>query len=211
MKKIEQIPSNCLSGKDDFIQTLSDLNKTVSIYLVEPLEGLVDLMMETIEICYNREDWIPNFKRMISLHMDIINQIFPSEHPIFIDMNELFVELEWQLEEEPHDNRAYFTDQVLTVAPILSTKMCYYYLQIKEGNHISYLDTRDIIMTDNSYGNGKILTEATHSNITLIDKVLTTNNGVVFMPADIGSSSENYGVSLSKGNVKSQLDSYYQN
>ncbi len=209
MIKVEQIPSSILMDKDAIIQRMKSIEGTSSIILVEPLNGFMKLIMETIEICYSGGDWVPNFKQMIAMHMDVVTQIFPKGHPIFIDMNELFVELEWQLEEEPHDDRAYFTDQIITVAPILATKICYYYLELLEKD-VNYLDTRDIIMTDNTYGNGQLIDDNLDANMLIISKNLK-DNGIVIIPADIGSSSENYGVSLDSGKVKSQLQSYFQN
>jgi aspartate kinase len=49
-------------------------------------------------------------------HFNILNELFPDPtHPVYDDIANTFVEIEWILEEEPQDDYDYLYDQIVSV------------------------------------------------------------------------------------------------
>ena len=75
-------------------------------------------------------------------------------YTIYNEVNNLFVEIDWVLEDEPNPDYAFNYDQIVSVGELLSTKIMSTYLQEK-GFKNFWLDARDIIRTNNKYRNAK--------------------------------------------------------
>ena len=80
-------------------------------------------------------------------HFDIMNQLFERNHPIYDEVNNLFVEIEWAIENAPTGTYAYEYDQIVSVGELLSTTIISAYLK-DCGYTNRWLDARDIIRTD---------------------------------------------------------------
>ena len=125
--------------------------------------GKVTNMLEDVVGSYFKNDikLADNLDRVKKFHLNILNKLFAPDHKIFDEVNNLFVEIEWVLEEEPpYQDYAYVYDQIVSVGEFLSTKIMSAYLhQIKFQN--SFIDARDLIRTDNSHRNAKVNWEET--------------------------------------------------
>ena len=119
--------------------------------------GKVTNMLEDIvEMYFQRNaDPLISLEKVKDFHVSILKDLFDHESAIFDDINNLFVEIEWVLEEDPHQDYAYVYDQVVSIGEFLSTKIMSAYLH-KIGFINNLLDARDIIKTDNSYRNAKV-------------------------------------------------------
>jgi len=113
------------------------LEDVVELYLEEPAESFRAL------------------NRVKDFHENILNQLFDTQHKVFDEVNNLFVEIEWVLEEEPHQDYAYIYDQIVPIGEFLSTSIMSNYLQDIGFCNI-LLDARDLIQTDNTYRNAKV-------------------------------------------------------
>ncbi len=187
------------------IESIKSLNSEIGekdsmIILIEPVFGSVDILQNTVQQCYDKHDWTLGYNALFSHHLDIATKLFAEGHPVFDEINDHFVEIEWQLEEEPVDDRAYFTDQVMTVLPLISAKLVFHYLKSLQYP-VSFIDSRDFIVTDNSYGNGNIDMVETQKSIIPFLSVIESSD-ILVLPADIGCSTENYGVSYAKGRME---------
>ena len=96
-------------------------------------------------------------------HAHLLGELFESNHAIYNEVNNLFVEIEWVLEDEPNLDYAFNYDQIVSVGELLSTKIMSAYLN-ENGFENSWVDVRDIIRTDNKYRNAKIDWEQTISS-----------------------------------------------
>ena len=106
-----------------------------------------------------------------NLHNTIINDLFDKEELIFDEVNNLFVEIEWAIEDAPTSTYAYEYDQIVSVGELLSTTIISAYLN-KCGFTNRWLDARDIIRTDNTHRNACVDWELTES---LIQKKVSKN------------------------------------
>ena len=130
-------------------------------------------------------------------HFDILHELFPDHnHPVYDDIANTFVEIEWILEEEPHDDYDYLYDQIVSVGELLSTKIVAAYSSY-QGLATQWVDARDFIMTDNTYREGKVDWEKTEEKIrkdlpSILDEYIVVTQGF------IGSTSENFTTTLGR-------------
>ncbi|MGM1430325.1 aspartate kinase [Sphingobacterium lactis] len=129
-------------------------------------------------------------------HFDVLHALFPADHPVFDDIANTFVEIEWILEEEPQDEYEYLFDQIVSVGELLSTKIVAAYSSYM-GQPTQWVDARDFILTDNSYREGKVDWEKTEEKIrkelpTILDEYIVVTQGF------IGSTTENFTTTLGR-------------
>ena len=156
--------------------------------------GKVTNMLEQVVEAYvqNSTDATKALQKVKDFHVEIINALFVKEHAIFNEVNNLFVEIEWVLEEDPNQDYAYDYDQIVSIGEFLSTRIMSAYLS-QIGFENTWLDVRDLIRTDNSYRNAKVDWETTTTFIknTIKDKHSITQGF-------IGCTSENFTSTLGR-------------
>lgn len=156
--------------------------------------GKVTNMLENVVNSYINQDSDPftALKKVKDFHFNILNELFDERDAIFKDINNLFVEIEWVLEEEARQSYDYTYDQVVSVGEFLSTKILSTYLK-QVGFQNSLLDARDLIRTDNFYRNGKVDWELT---TTLIKDRIKEKHCIT--QGFIGCTSENFTTTLGR-------------
>ncbi len=182
------------------VESIKNVGKILQNYASEELVivfsamGKVTNMLEDVV-----EDYVKNtgesessLQKVKDFHAEIINALFAKEHAIFDEVNNLFVEIEWVLEEDPNQDYAYDYDQIVSIGEFLSTRIMSAYLH-QIGFENTWLDARDLIRTDNSYRNAKVDWETTTTFIknTIKDKHSITQGF-------IGCTSENFTSTLGR-------------
>jgi aspartate kinase len=131
------------------------------------------------------------------MHLQIIHDLFTDNNTHLInDIENVFVELDWILEEPPHENNAFIYDQIVSLGEILSTKIIAAYLNYT-GLPCIWVDARSYIQTDNNYQEGKVNWEETSALIQqdfpkfLSEKMIVTQGF-------IGGTSENFTTTLGR-------------
>ena len=137
------------------------------------------------------------FEEIKRFHFDMLNDLFPNHNlPIYDDVTNSFVEIDWLLEEEPSDAPDYIYDQIVSIGEIISTKIVAAFLQ-DGGLQTKWLDARNYIHTDNTYREARVNWEKTafeiEKNLTpLLEKHIGVTQGF------IGSTSENFTTTLGR-------------
>ena len=131
-------------------------------------------------------------------HVDICHHLFAnSSHPIFIELENTFVELYWAIEDEPTHSFDFEYDQIVSMGEVISTKIISAYLN-DVGLQNKWIDARGLIQTDNTYREGKVDFELTE---TLIKRdllpVFNSFNSIVTQ-GFIGGTSENFTTTLGR-------------
>jgi len=128
--------------------------------------GKVTNMLEDVVDSYVKKSANTNvaLQKVKDFHATILNGIFKESHPIFDIVNNLFVEIEWVLEDEPNQDYAYDYDQIVSVGEFLSTQIMSAYLQ-QVGFENTWLDVRDLIRTDNTHRDAKVDWQITSDSI----------------------------------------------
>ena len=156
--------------------------------------GKVTNMLEEVVGAYTMQNGneITALNKVKTFHDDILRHLFDKQDAIFNAVNNLFIEIEWVLEETPNQHYAYYYDQIVSIGEFLSTKiMSAYLLQI--GFENQWIDVRDIIRTDNTYRNAKIDWKLTAK---LIDSHINHQHSIT--QGFLGCTSENFTTTLGR-------------
>ncbi|MGJ1196342.1 aspartate kinase [Sphingobacterium spiritivorum] len=130
-------------------------------------------------------------------HFSILDQLFADHsHPIFDEIANAFVEIEWILEEEPLDTYDYLYDQIVSLGELLSSRIIAAYAA-HMGVQSRWTDARDYIFTDNTYREGKVDWQKTEDKIREELPILL-DDYVLITQGFIGSTSENFTTTLGR-------------
>lgn len=173
--------------------------KVDALLVVVSAMGKTTNLLEDVTKAYhqNTGEAFEILEKAKAFHYNILSGLFEdSNHPIFDEIANCFVEIEWILEEEPQDSFNYLFDQIVSTGEIVSSKILAAYL-----NHIGvksqWLDARNYIMTDNTYTEAQVNWEKTEAIIQAeIPKILSEYIGVT--QGFIGSTSENFTTTLGR-------------
>jgi aspartate kinase len=130
-------------------------------------------------------------------HFSVIQELFETPaHPVFNEITNAFVEIEWILEEDAIDDPDYIYDQIVSIGEVVSTKIVAAYLNFINCR-AKWVDARNYIKTDNTYKEAKVDWEKTTLEIQkTLPKILETQ--LVVTQGFIGSSSENFTTTLGR-------------
>ena len=131
-------------------------------------------------------------------HLSILNQLIPNKaNTIYNDIENVFVELLWALEEEPTSTYNYHYDQLVSQGEVLATKIVSAYLNEVEIKN-KWIDARGFIQTDNSYREGKVDYELSQHLVTTELLSIFNSYNIIITQGFIGGTSENYTTTLGR-------------
>lgn len=156
--------------------------------------GKVTNMLEDVVDSYVQKSSNTNvaLQKVKDFHSTILRDIFKESHPIFDIVNNLFVEIEWVLEDEPNQDYAYDYDQIVSVGEFLSTQIMSAYLH-QVGFENTWLDVRDLIRTDNTHRDAKVDWKITSDSI---NRNIKTKHSIT--QGFLGCTSENFTSTLGR-------------
>lgn len=185
---------------------VKNLAKVLSRFSNEKLLVVVSAMGKTTNALerltkayyFKNDDAFALLQEVKNYHYEILNKLFEDKkHPIYDEINNTFVEIEWAIEDAPTGNFDFEYDQIVSVGEILSTKIVAAYLS-EIGVQTSLLDARDVIKTDNTYREAKINWEQTEKLANKLIPELFTKNQVIITQGFIGVTSENFTTTLGR-------------
>ena len=130
-------------------------------------------------------------------HFETISKLFTdTKNPIYNDVANTFVEIEWLLEEDAEDAPDYLYDQIVSIGELVSSKIIAAYLN-QQGTLCVWQDARNYIQTDNNYREANVQWEKTTNEI---QKHLPSylEQGIVLTQGFIGNTSENFTSTLGR-------------
>jgi aspartate kinase len=136
------------------------------------------------------------FDEIKKYHYDIIEQLFEPSDAIFNDVANTFVEIDWVIEEEPHDDYDFIYDQIVSIGELVSTRIVSAYLN-KAGIKSQWIDVRGYIHTDNTYREGIVQWDKTRASISAEIPALL-QKGIVVTQGFLGGTSENFTTTLGR-------------
>jgi aspartate kinase len=136
------------------------------------------------------------FDEIKEYHFNIIKELFEPSHPVFNDVANTFVEIDWIIEDEPQDEHDFIYDQIVSIGELVSTRIVAAYLN-QADIKTKWLDVRGFIHTDNNYREGNVDWDKTKASISqeipaLLDK------GIVVTQGFLGGTSENFTTTLGR-------------
>lgn len=130
-------------------------------------------------------------------HYKLLSDLFSdTENPVFAEIDDMFVDVEWILEETPVGSYDQIYDQIVSLGELLSTKIVAAYLN-EVNIAATWLDVRDCILTDNTYRDANIEWEETEKRIARIIPALQ-KEGIVITQGFLGITSENFTTTLGR-------------
>jgi aspartate kinase len=136
------------------------------------------------------------FNEIKEYHYNILNGLFEPGHPVFDEVANTFVEIDWAIEDEPHDSYDFVYDQIVSIGELVSTRIVSAYLN-KEGLKSKWLDVRGYVHTDNTYREGIVDWDKTKASITK-DIPAMLEKGIVVTQGFLGGTSENFTTTLGR-------------
>ncbi len=131
-------------------------------------------------------------------HLDVCRQLFKNtSHPVFMELENTFVELYWAIEDEPtHDYDCEY-DQIVSIGEVISTKIISAYLN-EIGLKNKWVDARGLIQTDNSYREGKVDFTLTENLVRTELMPIFDSFNLIITQGFIGGTSENFTTTLGR-------------
>jgi aspartate kinase len=174
-------------GSEKLIIVVSAMGKTTNA-----LERLTQAFF------YKKENPETVLNEIREYHLNIMNGLFTNaDHPVYDDVHNTLVELEWAIEDEPTHSYDCEYDQIVSVGEIISTKIVAAYLK-ESGFSCAWKDVRDYIKTDNTYREGKVDWELTQNRISTELLPVFNANNIVVTQGFIGVTSENFTTTLGR-------------
>ncbi len=177
--------------KENILVVVSAMGK-----ITNALERLTDAVFYPAK--NKKEDAAAILAEIKKYHFDIIAELFPSkEHPIYNEISNTFVELDWAVEDTPTENYNYEYDKIVSMGEIIATKIVNAYL-LEAGIKSKWSDVRDYIQTDNTYREGKVDWDLTQElvNTQLLPEI--KDGKVIVTQGFIGGTSENFTTTLGR-------------
>lgn len=186
-------------GVKNLANIIKERNQKNNLLIVISAMGKVTNKLEELTKAYltGAEETHRIFDEVKQFHFNIISELFPDHsHPVYNDVANSFVEIDWLLEEEPDDTADYIYDQIVSIGEIVSTKIAAAYLN-ETGCNVQWVDARNFIHTDNNYREGQVNWEKTEQEIQkklepILKQCIAVTQGF------IGSTSENFTTTLGR-------------
>src|SRR5690606_35671746 len=185
--------------------SIKNIVRIVESYKNEPLLIVVSAMGKTTNRLENLLDAYYHgvgsvqeiFDDLKRFHYSITEELFTDpSHPIFDEVANTCVEIDWIIEEDPQDEYDYLYDQMVSIGEMLSTKIVSAYLQT-QNLPTKWLDARNYVHTDNTYRDAEVDWIKTEDSIRrnilpLLGEYIPVTQGF------IGGTSENFTTTLGR-------------
>ena len=178
---------------------LSQYAKEPTIVVVSAMGKITNKLEALVNAYFYKEgDVIGVLQEIKDFHTSILDGLFSSKTAaIYDEIENVFVELLWALEDEPSFSYDYHYDQIVSQGEVLSTKIVSAFLKEKDFPN-KWLDARDVIQTDNSYREGRVNYELSQKLTESTLLPLLKQYPLVITQGFIGGTSENFTTTLGR-------------
>lgn len=181
-------------GVKNLVNILKQYKDDKPLVVISAMGKMTNALEDVARAFYLRqEDAFEKVDKVKAFHQNILNELFNQGHPVYDAVNNLFVEVEWALEDEPRPDYPYEYDQIVSIGELVSTTIVSAYLQ-QEGIENNWLDARDVIKTDNRHQEANIDWSLTTD---LINKLVKKDKPTITQ-GFIGCTSENFTTTLGR-------------
>jgi aspartate kinase len=183
------------------VKTVADillLNKSDKIMIVVSAMGKTTDALEKLTESYvsQKPDVHELFEGIKEYHNNILNELFDDRsHPVFDEVANTFIEIDWMLEDAPHPEYDFNYDQLVSVGELVSSRIVAAYLNSRDVK-TKWLDARGLIHTDNTYREAKIDMNKTFAATRGLMDLL--NDQFIITQGFIGGTSENFTTTLGR-------------
>ncbi len=204
MNQVEVYKFGGASVKD--AEAIKNVGSILQMTAQRPLAVVISAMGKTtnaleaiIRAHYNDRIQLDHLVEQLKAYHDTVaKDLLPGhEETLLNDLHDLWVELNWILEDDPHPDYNYHYDQVIVFGELASTKIVSAYLHHQKITH-EWLDARSFIKTDSDFREARIQWEPTQSAIDKIVRNSLKSDGMVITQGFIGSTAYNESTTLGR-------------
>ena len=143
-------------GVKNLVQILKKYQNDMPLVVVSAMGKTTNALEEVAKAFYlKQDDTFKLLEKVKTFHQGILEDLFPKNHSVFDAVTNLFVEVEWALEDEPRPEYPYEYDQIVSIGELVSTTIISAYLkEVEIANY--WLDARDVLKTDNKHQSANI-------------------------------------------------------
>ncbi len=185
------------AGVKNLAQIVQVFNGKELLVVVSAMGKMTNALEQLTFAYINQTEEVQSiFAAIKAFHSQILTELFEPSNPVFNEVENTFVEIDWLIEEEPHDDSDFIYDQIVSIGELVSTRIVTAYLN-KVGIKSRWLDARGYIQTDNTYREGCVDWKKTSESIkeslpSLLQKEVVVTQGF------IGGTSENFTTTLGR-------------
>lgn len=176
---------------------LSDSQGQKIIVVVSAMGKTTNALEQVVAHFYNGSDQtqvlLDNIKKA---HFDMADALLSHSEPLKAELNDIFVEIDWILEESPHEDYDYTYDQIVSIGELLSSRILNAYLT-ELGLKCTWQDVRDLVRTDNTYRDARVQWDITQQRMQPVTRIFDTADFIITQ-GFIGSTSENFTTTLGR-------------
>jgi aspartate kinase len=169
------------------------------VIVVSALGKTTNELEEVLRLKFNQiEAAMELLKKIRQKHLEIAHSLFGKDFPeLTQQIHEHFVEAEWVIEETREMTYDYAYDQIVSIGELVSSRILAAWMKYL-GLPVHWVDARNIIQTNDTYRDGRILWSETESKIKQ-DIIPILNQGkIVLTQGFIGSTKENNTTTLGR-------------
>jgi len=130
-------------------------------------------------------------------HLSVMNVLFDKDDDVYALVNDILVEIEWVIEENPKDHYDYVYDQIVSTGELLSSRIVCAWLN-KCGLTAHFIDARDIIRTDDTWREGRVQWQQTIEKTNQLVRPLLEQRGMAITQGFIGGTPDNNTTTLGR-------------
>lgn len=139
------------------------------VMVVSAMGKTTNALEEVVSLYQNKGDYEARIHEIHQAHVNIIQELFESNHAIFSEVQEIIDELIYFLKHNKSTQYNFVYDQVVSVGELISTKIVSAYLNLKNLKN-NWLDAREYIKTDSINRDAGILWDKTITALQTLDK-----------------------------------------
>jgi aspartate kinase len=182
------------------VAAILSLFKDESLVVVISAMGKTTNALENVvnAFYYRKPGLQEALQQVRDFHIGILEGLgFAGNHDIFHQLENVFTEIDWVMEDGASKGYAFIYDQVVSQGELISTKIVSAYLNAN-GFSNYWMDARDLVQTDNTYREGKINWELTEKLVTAKISAVQEKNRIILTQGFIGATSENFTTTLGR-------------
>ena len=143
-------------GVKNLAEILTKYKEDNPLVVISAMGKTTNALEEVARAFYlNQDDALEKLNYVKQFHDHILTELFDKRHSIYDAVSNLFLEIEWAIEDAPRPNYSYEYDQIVSVGELLSTTIVSAYLK-EIGIDNDLLDARDVVKTDNNHQEARI-------------------------------------------------------
>jgi len=179
------------------VDIISQANNQSLLIVVSAIGKTTNALEKVVHAHAAGKDGRTLLQKVQSDHYELCKELMGESHGIYDQLNDIFVEADWVLDEPPHESFDYMYDQIVSVGELASSRILNAFLKERNMNS-TWLDARAVIKTDNLYREASVDWEATEAAAKSKAATLLEKKMIPVTQGFIGSSSENFTTTLGR-------------